>query len=455
LSIVADKIAKHYEFSSNYIPDTINISKIMKIPLLSKKKSSNGQYLVALDIGTEYAKALIGQVKNHTDSGGKAYQVVEIIGEGRQRQRLTDMAGGAVTDIAGVVENCDAALRRAEEMAEVVAKDAVLGIAGELVKGGTTSVSYRRARPDVKIDQAEMMDIIGRIQKQAYSEVRKQLMWETGKKELEVKLVNAAVVDVHIDGYRVTNPVGFQGKDVTIQIFNAFAPMVHLGALQTVAADLDLNLINIAAEPFAVAKSVGADDSTEFSAIFIDIGGGTSDIAVVNNGGVEGTQMFAIGGRTFTKRIASSLGVSFDSAEKLKLDYSADKLEEKKKKEVADALKSDAETWLSGVELALGEFENLEHLPNRILLCGGGSALPEIKQALAHDHWYKSLPFTRKPTVDFVKPKEVNRVIDSTGELTSPQDITPMGLANLALDIVGAETVGENILQRMSRTLSV
>ncbi len=426
----------------------------MKIPLLTKKKKS-GQYLVALDIGTEYAKALIGQVRDNTDSAGKTYQVVEVIGVGRQRQRLTDMAGGAVTDIAGVVENCDAALRRAEEMAEVVAKDAVLGIAGELVKGGTTSVSYRRARPDVKIDQAEMMDIIGRIQKQAYEEVRKQLMWETGKKELEVKLVNAAVVDVHIDGYRVTNPVGFQGKDVTIQIFNAFAPMVHLGALQTVAADLDLNLVNIAAEPFAVAKSVGADDSTEFSAIFIDIGGGTSDIAVVNNGGVEGTQMFAIGGRSFTKRIASTLGVTFDSAEKLKLDHSAGKLDEKKEKEVSEALKNDAETWISGVELALGEFDTLEHLPNRILLCGGGSALPEIKAALTHENWYKGLPFTRKPTVDFVKPKEVNRVIDSTGELTSPQDITPMGLANLGLDIVGSDSVGENILQRLSRTLSV
>ncbi|MFO0862309.1 MAG: cell division FtsA domain-containing protein [Candidatus Saccharibacteria bacterium] len=426
----------------------------MKLPGFTKKKKS-GQYLVALDIGTEYAKALIGQVKEHTDSAGKAYQVVEVIGVGRQRQRLTDMAGGAVTDIAGVVENCDAALRRAEEMAEIVAKDAVLGIAGELVKGGTTSVSYRRARPDVKIDQAEMMDIIGRIQKQAYEEVRKQLMWETGKKELEVKLVNAAVVDVHIDGYRVTNPVGFQGKDVTIQIFNAFAPMVHLGALQTVAADLDLNLVNIAAEPFAVAKSVGADDSTEFSAIFIDIGGGTSDIAVVNNGGVEGTQMFAIGGRSFTKRIATSLGITFDSAEKLKLDHSAGKLEAKKEKEVSEALKNDAQTWISGVELALGEFDNLEHLPNRILLCGGGSALPEIKEALTHENWYKGLPFTRKPTVDFVKPKEVNRVIDSTGELTSPQDITPMGLANLALDIVGSDSVGENILQRLSRTLSV
>jgi cell division protein FtsA len=426
----------------------------MKIPGFKQKKKS-GQYLVSLDIGTEYAKALIGQVKDHTDKAGKTYQVVEVLGVGRQRQRLTDMAGGAVTDIAGVVENCDAALQRAEEMAQVVAKDAVLGIAGELVKGGTTSVSYRRTKPEVKIDQAELMEIIERIQKQAFNDVKKQLSWETGKTELEVKLVNAAIVDVHIDGYRVTNPVGFQGRDVTIQVFNAFAPMVHLGALQTVAADLDLNLINIAAEPFAVAKSVGADDSTEFSAVFIDIGGGTSDIAVVNNGGIEGTQMFAIGGRSFTKRLSSSLGLNFDRAEDIKLDHSSGKLNKKQEAAVTEALSSDVETWLSGVELALGEFENLEHLPNRILLCGGGSALPEIKQALTHTDWYKSLPFTRKPSIDFVMPKQVSRVVDMTGQLNSPQDITPMGLANLGLDIVGTSSIGENMLQRLSKTMSL
>lgn len=429
-----------------------------KLPKFSRKNKSDGgdQFLVALDIGTEYVKALIGQVVEGKDEKtGKREQVVEIIGAGRQRQRLTDMAGGAITDIAGVVENCDAALHRAEEMAGTVAKDAVLGIAGELVKGGTTTVSYRRSKPDIKIDQAELMDIIERIQKQAFEAVRKQLSWETGKKELEVKLVNAAVVDVYIDGYRVTNPVGFQGKDVTIQIFNAFAPMVHLGALQTVAADLDLNCINIAAEPFAVAKSVGAEDSTEFSAIFIDIGGGTSDIAVVNNGGVEGTQMFAIGGRSFTKRIASAMSVSFDEAEELKLKHSAGKLPAAQEKEVADALASDAETWISGVELSLAEFDTLDHLPTRILLCGGGSALPEVKHALTNGSWYKSLAFARKPSIDFVAPADVNRVIDKTDTLNSPQDITPMGLANLGLDIVGSQSAGENILQRLSRTLSL
>ena len=196
---------------------------------------------MALDIGTEFVKALTGEVKIDPASGVPT--VVEVVGVGRQRQRLTDMQGGAVTDITGVVENCDAALKMAEKMSGVVAKDVVIGIAGELVKGASTVVRYKRSSPQDPIDMAELRKILDRVQYRAFERAREQLSWETGFKEIEVKLVNTAIVDVQIDGYRVTNPIGFQGRDVSIQLFNAFAPMVHLGALQTVASDLDLNLI--------------------------------------------------------------------------------------------------------------------------------------------------------------------------------------------------------------------
>ena len=196
-----------------------------------KPKAAGPRYLVALDIGTEFVKALIGEVKIDETSGAPTN--VEIIGVGRQRQRLTDMQSGAVTDITGVVENCDSALRMAEKMAGVVAKDVVIGIAGELVKGASTVVRYKRADPSEPIAMPELKKILDRVQYRAFERAREQLTWETGYKELDVKLVNTAIVDVQIDGYRVTNPIGFQGKDVSIQLFNAFAPMVHLGALQS------------------------------------------------------------------------------------------------------------------------------------------------------------------------------------------------------------------------------
>lgn len=418
----------------------------MAFKLIQKlsKRGPGEQYLVSLDIGTEFVKALIGKVDGDR---------VDIVGVGRQRQRLTDMQSGAVTDIAGVVENCDAALKMAENMSGMVAKDTVIGIAGELVKGASTTIKYKRTHPQTPIDMTELKKILDKVQYRAFERAKEQLSWETGYKEIDVKLVNTAIVDVQIDGYRVTNPIGFQGRDVSIQLFNAFAPMVHLGALQAVGKHLDLNIINIAAEPFAVAKSVGGQDSAEFSAIFIDIGGGTTDIALVNNGGVEGTKMFAIGGRSFTKRLAQSLGISFEKAEQIKLDYGAGKLTEDKKKQVADALAGDVDVWLSGVELSLAEFNRVDHLPSKILLCGGGTGLPEIAQALKGSSWYKNLPFARKPTVNHISPSEVTRVKDTTGKLTSYADITPMGLANLGLDVVNTGSITEGLMQKLTKAM--
>jgi cell division protein FtsA len=410
---------------------------------IKKRSGSDQQYLVALDIGTEFVKALIGQVVGDH---------VEIIGVGRQRQRLTDMQGGAVTDIAGVVDNCDSALQVAEKMAAVVAKDAVVGIAGELVKGTATTIKYKRSDPQAKVEMSELRKILERVQERSYERARQSLAWETGQKEIDVKMVNTAIVDVQIDGYRVTNPIGFQGRDMSIQLFNAFAPMVHIGALQSVANNLDLNLINIAAEPFAVAKSVGDQESSDFSAIFIDIGGGTTDIALVNNGGVEGTKMFAIGGRSFTKRIAQVAGVGFEKAEQMKLDYSAGKLDAEHKKLVEEAVNADIKVWLSGVELSLGEFTRVDHLPAKILLCGGGTGLPQIVEALKGD-WYKRMPFARKPVVSHIEPSEVNNVKDTTGELKSYADITPMGLANIGLDVLNTGSITDSIMQKLSKTL--
>ncbi len=416
-----------------------------KVKNLIRPDAPLGNYFISLDIGTEFVKALICEIKDD-----KAV----VLGVGRQRQRLGDMQSGAVTDIAGVIENCEAALERAEEMAGILPEQVVMGIAGELVKGATTTVHYERARPTTKVDLSELKNIVHKVQWKAFDQVRQQLAWETGYPEIDVKLVNAAIVDVRIDGYRVTNPVGFQGKDVTIGIFNAFAPLVHLTALQAIPEELDLDLLSIAAEPYAVARCMGIEDQSEFSAVFIDIGGGTTDVAVVSNGGLVGTKMFAIGGRTFTKRLANTLNLPFDEAEAAKLAYANRQLSADSRKVVQEAMTSDAEVWLSGVELTLSEFGNTDLLPARILLCGGGTQLPEIAKVLNSGRWYKSLPFSKKPTVNFILPNEIPNVVDATGTLDNPQDVTPMALANLALDLAGEEELLPSILRRAVKAMA-
>lgn len=405
-----------------------------------KTKRIENRFAIALDIGTEFVKALIFKV---------ADDKAVITGVGRQRQKLTDMSGGTVTDIAGVIRNCEAALARAAEEAKVLPHQVLIGIAGEWVKGTTTRIRYTRQDPKAHLTITELKDIIARVERRSFDRARSLLAWETGHAEIDVRLVHAAIVDVKIDGYKVTNPIGFQGKEVEIGVFNAFAPIVHLGALQTIADQLDLDLISISAEPYAVAKCLDSEETADFSAIFIDIGGGTTDIALVNAGGLVGTKMFALGGRAFTKRIAQTLNISFSAAEELKIKYSENKLEGWRKNVIKKSIEADCSVWLAGVELTLSEFSNVDLLPTRILLCGGGSALPEISKILKAHQWNKKLPFSRQPTINFIKPEQLTTVIDSTKNLTKPADVTPMSLANLAINLVGEEEILDSLMSKV------
>jgi cell division protein FtsA len=407
---------------------------------------NNKEYFLALDIGTEVAKALVFKIN-------KQEKNASIVGVGKQRQKRGNMQSGAVSDISGVIDTCNVSIKEALADAKIKSvKKAIVGIAGELVKGTTTTVHYERLNPDSRIDFPELKNIIQKVQVKAYERIQQQIEWETGQ-DIDVKLINAAIVDVRIDGYQVTNPIGFQGKDVSVSIFNAYAPMIHLGALQTIADELHIDLLSIAAEPYAVARSVDYEDVLDFNAIFIDIGGGTTDIAVVRNGGLEGTKMFAFGGRAFTKKLAQELRINFEEAESLKISDAEGKLGSDVSVKIEQILQSDCGVWLSGVELSLSEFAGSDVLPSRILLCGGGSGLPGIKKVLTSKEWVKSLPFAKAPVVSFLQPRDIARIIDETGTLKNPQDVTPMGLANLVLDVTDEEKVMAGILRRVLQTI--
>jgi cell division protein FtsA len=403
------------------------------------KPHSPKNVFASLDIGTEYVKALI------SESDGEE---IKVIGVSKKHQGLTDMYAGAIADISAVVDNCDEALAEAENMAGVGVNKAVLGIAGELVRGITFTVSYKRSNSEKQITAEEMQLVIEKAQAQSKLKASKQLSAETGEKDIDVKLINSAIVAMFVDGYKISNPIGFQGSKLSIRLYSAFAPMVHIGALQQVASQLDLELMAIAAEPFAVSRTVvGTDPASSVSAILIDVGGGTTDIAFVEEGGVQGTRSFGIGGRSFTKAISEDLGISFKKAEQLKLNLSSDEYSVHERGAATKALQKTVEVWLSGVELSIAEFveeQGPEYgaLPAVIMLCGGGSSLSMLPKALhsSEGEWYKDLPFTLKPRIGLIKADAAKGITDTTDKVSDHTFITALGLLRVGQDTTGPET---------------
>lgn len=405
-----------------------------------RKDRIKGDYVLILDIGTEFVKSLIFKVDKTANIGA-------VVGYGYEQQAPGNMVAGAVANISGVIDVCERAIRKAKLStglkSSFVISQAILGIAGEFVRGAVTTSVYERENTKARIDIAEFKNIIQKIQWRALQKIRQEVAEEMGISEIEIKLINAAIVNVKIDGYKITNPLNFQGKQLSLSIFNAYAPLVHLGALQEITKNLGLEILFVAAEPYAIAKAIKDKESeADLDAIFIDIGGGTTDIAVVRQGGIDGIKSLALGGKAFTKRLAQVFDLGIREAEEIKLKYSEGDLSAIVKKKINTIFAQDIRIWHDGVELALEEFSHRNYLPAQILLCGGASLLPGIKEAL--------MP----AKVDFIKPEDIIGVKDETGELNSSRDITPLSLAGLALDLVKEEDhVIKSILRRTIRLI--
>jgi cell division protein FtsA len=414
-----------------------------------KRRDDYYRHFTALDLGTDMVKALV--VRRDKRRG-------TILGVGREPQEPIAMSGGAIADIESVIRSANRALEAAEDMAGLNPPpgQAVVGVAGELVKGFCSSAAYPRTKPDSKIREGEIRNLLNLLQKRALREAQHLLELERSYGELDARLVHSAITGVRIDGYPIANPLGFAGHNLDITVFNTFAPLTHVSAIETVVVELDLELVAAVAQPYAIARACADEQVYESGGIFVDVGGGTTDVALMRDGGIEGTRMFNLGGRSFTRRLSTALGISVEQAEAKKLRHSEDLLPPEEELRVAELMRADAEVLIRGLVICLDELSRGERLPSEVFLCGGGSLLPEVLNELRRGAWASGLPFVRPPDVRLLMPSNVTSLEDSTGLLTSTRDIGPMALADHALRLEADEKdVVNAVMRRVLKSMKV
>lgn len=413
----------------------------MKLPFLSKTNKTDNEVLLALDVGTEFVKAVIFTVEDGDTS-------IKVLGYGRSRQHGSAMKGAMVINIEHVVNACDKAIGEALNHAdEIMSKElgveyvtpapekALLGIAGELVKGVTIIADYSREEPDVKIEQKEIDEVITSIKEYSFNQAINDISEETGIETKRLQEINTKINATYIDGVQVDRPLGMTGENISYRVFSTFAPSLHLNSLKEIASQLGLEILSIEVEPYAVARAVKDAKNEKFSAVIIDIGGGTTDIAVVDRGSVIATKMFAYGGKVFTKRISNKLKVQIEDAEKIKIDYSNGAVNETQARAIREMLTKDCLVWAQGVELSLSEIEDIDNYPTVFYLCGGGSGLPEIKESLQEYAWLQTLPFAKHPKIEYLYPKQLEDINDVSRSITGPEDIAPLALARMYFEL--------------------
>ncbi len=389
-----------------------------------KKTKNSSSYFLTVDVGSTNCKVLLFEKR---PAEGESDASLKVLGSSKVAQGKDAVYVGVPADIRSVTETLEAAVAEAKLFLEgAKVKDSFLGLSGEMVSYLTTRMRLSRGNPDKEISKKELERIEDKAHRAAYVEACKELAARKGRADLEVAIINSAVTNVEVDGFPATEPTGFKGEKVELSFFNAFAPQKRLLTLENILRSARLNVQAITSGMYAVLLALLKEkDIDDFSGLFIDIGSQKTDIGVVFENAIVSSRTLPVGGDDFTEAVAEKKSISFEDAERRKISFSEEELEDS---EVRLALSKAADIWSEALKISLSEIKSVEALPSDIYLFGGGAELPILSEQLAASSWGDSLPVHGKVDVRVLDPGDFDFCTDETGELVSSAWVLPLAL---------------------------
>lgn len=258
----------------------------------SKKQAPN--IVVVLDIGTSKIVTLVAKVNHH----GR----MEIIGMGRHPSR--GLRRGVVVDIDATVDAIQHAVDAAEQMAGVTIEHVYVGIAGSHVK------SYNQhSMVTVSGDEISTNDVA-----RVVDDAVKRISIPSDQKPLHI-LTQEFIVD-NQPGIR--QPVGMAGVSLEARVHMVTGAISAVRNLTRCVENCGLRVDDVVLEQLASAEAVLLSDEKELGVCLIDIGAGTTDVAVILQGAIHYTTVVPVGGDQVTNDIAAVLRTPIHAAEDIK-----------------------------------------------------------------------------------------------------------------------------------------
>jgi len=354
------------------------------------KKGSGSNYFLTLDIGTDFVKTLAIQ---KTEEGPK------VVAASKQSLPWGAVRGGMLADEMAVLESVKQALEEIKSNLESLPNQIIVGLSGELICNFTTVARLTRKNSLDPISEKELKSIHQKIEEVAFIEGSKSLSIYASGQDVDIEMITSEVLSTRIDNFVIENPVSFKGEVVETTLFSAYAIKSHLDTVRRVFKKLKITNISFCSNLYSLTRTLGGTGVKSFNTVLIDVGGETTDIAVIFGGAIVGSRTLGLGGRFFSEILSQKLGVSFNEADIRKVSYTDKKLSPENMEIIATSLDTLTPIWLDGLELALSDIEGVKTLPNQVIVVGGGSQLPEVIEFIRDYPWGKSLPFNWPLTV--------------------------------------------------------
>jgi len=394
--------------------------------------------IAGLDIGTTKVCALVAEVSGE--------ERLKVIGIGTSLSK--GLKKGVVIDIEETVESIKKAIEEARKMAGVEFKEVYTGIAGGHIKGLNS-----RGVVAIKNQEVTMKDI-----EEAVEAARAVAI------PPDREILHVIPREFIIDGQKgIKNPLGISGVRLEVEAHIITGAVTSVQNIVKSINRAGLEVVDIVLQPLASSEAVLTPDEKDLGVVLIDIGGGTTDIAIFVNGSVLHTAVIGIGGNHLTNDIAVGLRTPITEAERIKIQYGcamASLLRENNTIEVssigsrphrivshqavAEIIEARAEEIFSLVSKEIRQIDYADMISSGIVLTGGGSIMDGMAEVAEK---ITGMPVRRG------SPSHIEGLSDT---LCHPMYATGIGILLYAMQQQGMEErkfkeghLLENLYQRM------
>ena len=339
---------------------------------------------VGLDIGTTKIVAMVGS-RNE-------FKKLEILGIGKSQS--LGVHRGVVNNITQTIESIKYAIEEARvESGKQHIKEVVVGIAGQHIRSLQHSDYITRENPDKVIDNNDIDELINQVYK---------LVMLPGE-----EIIHVLPQDFKVDGQsEIKEPIGMYGSRLEANFHIVVGQVSSIRNIGRCIKSAGLEMGDITLEPLASADAVLSDEEKEAGIALIDIGGGTTDVAIFKDSIIRHTAVIPFGGNVITEDIKEGCSIIGNQAEQLKVKFGSAWPGENKETEIVaipgllgrDPKEISLKTLskiinarvVEIIEQVYLEIKNYGHdeakkkLIGGIVLTGGGSQLKHLKQLVEY-----------------------------------------------------------------------
>ena len=338
---------------------------------------------VGLDIGTTKIVAMIG-CKNE-------YGKIEVLGIGKAKS--LGVKRGVVNNITQTIQSIQQAVEEAESVSGFDIKDVVVGIAGQHIRSLHHSDYITREDADKVIDESDIDDLINQVHK---------LVMLPGE-----EIIHVLPQDFKVDSQEhIKETIGMYGGRLEANFHVVVGQVSSIKNIGRCVKSANLDLSEITLEPLASASAVLSQEEKEAGVALIDIGGGTTDLAIFKDGIIRHTAVIPFGGNVITEDIKEGCSIIEKQAELLKVKFGSAWPGENKENEIVSIPglrgREPKEITLKNlskiihariteiIEQVYLEIKNYGHETQKrkliagIVLTGGGSQVKHLKQLVEY-----------------------------------------------------------------------